>query len=70
MQVKAKEVSNTRVATNLQMRKETLKDMAKPILTEDQQEFRRQEVRGSTSETIRMLFENIGSHFTPYSLQK
>eukprot|EP00116_Pleurobrachia_bachei_P001232 sb/3461494/ len=43
-EVKAKESSNTRVAANLQMRKETLKDMAKPILTEDQLEFRRQEV--------------------------
>jgi len=40
----AKESSNTRVAANLQMKKETLKDMAKPILTEDQIEFRRQEV--------------------------
>ena len=32
------------MAANLQMKKETLKDMAKPILTEDQIEFRRQEV--------------------------
>lgn len=43
-ETEAKEVSNTRVAANLQMSKETLKDMAKPILTEDQIEFRRQEV--------------------------
>ena len=43
-QQEAKESSNTRVAANLQMKKETLKDMAKPILTEDQIEFRRQEV--------------------------
>ena len=32
------------MAANLQMKKETLKDMAKPVLTEDQIEFRRQEV--------------------------
>lgn len=43
-ELQAKEVSNTRVAANLQMRKETLKDMAKPILTEDQIDIRRQEV--------------------------
>ena len=38
-------MSNTRVAANLQMKKETLKDMAKPILTEDQIEITQKEVK-------------------------